>query len=203
MNRKEFVEYTLFKFEDDLFFELKELFIKRELISFNFYSFDFITKELFAEKLLDYFEKVEINTSKSFEKLLEAYASNLDSVISGKVAKEHKPNKKNPVHILPRARRYYDKAISMKKIGDMQSLVDFSRIMMCLYMEIMSKNGEEIDEINYAFECLDINKIIDSLQKEQNNLLKLQKFNLKNPYGDDFFTFVLVTIVYYHIKNNG
>ncbi len=201
MNRKEFIDSTILKFEDDIFSELKEFFINQDYISFSFYSLNSISKELFAEKLLDYLEKVEINTSKPFDKLIEKYISNLDSVIGNRIAKEHKPGKKKPIHILPRARKYYNKAIAMKKDVTFQVLIDYSRIMMCLYTEIIKANDKEITEINYASECLNIKDITEAMKKEQNSLIKSSKFSLKDSYNDDFCTFVLMTVMYYYIKN--
>jgi hypothetical protein len=201
MERKEFIENTVLKFEDDIFSELKEFTINQGYINFSFYSLNSISRELFAEKLLDYFEKVEINTSKNFDKLLEKYISNIDSIVSGKIAKEQKANKKNPVHYIPRARKYYNKAASLKKNVTMQSLVDYSRIMMCLYTEIINTEEKEISDINYASECLNLKDIIDAMKKEQNPLIKSSKFNLKDSYGDDFYTLIMITIIYFHIKN--
>ena len=201
MERKEFIENTILKFEDDIFSELKEFIINQGYISFSFYSLNSISRELFAEKLLDYFEKVEINTSKNFDKLIEKYISNIDSIVSGKIAKEQKANKKNPVHYVPRARKYYNKAASLKKNVTMQSLVDYSRIMMCLYIEIINTEEKEISDINYASECLNLKDIIDAMKKEQNPLIKSSKFNLKDSYGDDFYTLIMITIIYFHIKN--
>lgn len=201
MERKEFIENTILKFEDDIFSELKEFIINQGYISFSFYSLNSISRELFAEKLLDYFEKVEINTSKNFDKLLEKYISNIDSIVSGKIAKEQKANKKNPVHYIPRARKYYNKAASLKKNVTMQSLVDYSRIMMCLYTEIINTEEKEISDINYASECLNLKDIIDAMKKEQNPLIKSSKFNLKDSYGDDFYTLIMITIIYFHVKN--
>lgn len=201
MERKEFIENTVLKFEDDIFSELKEFIINQGYINFSFYSLNSISRELFAEKLLDYFEKVEINTSKNFDKLLEKYISNIDSIVSGKIAKEQKANKKNPVHYIPRARKYYNKAASLKKNVTMQSLVDYSRIMMCLYTEIINTEEKEISDINYASECLNLKDIIDAMKKEQNPLIKSSKFNLKDSYDDDFYTLIMITIIYFHVKN--
>ena len=201
MERKKFIENTVLKFEDDIFSELKEFIINQGYINFSFYSLNSISRELFAEKLLDYFEKVEINTSKNFDKLLEKYISNIDSIVSGRIAKEQKANKKNPVHYIPRARKYYNKAASLKKNVTMQSLIDYSRIMMCLYTEIINTEEKEISEINFASECLKIKDIIDAMKKEQNPLIKSSKFNLKDSYGDDFYTLIMITIIYFHVKN--
>lgn len=201
MERKEFIENTVLKFEDDIFSELKEFIINQSYINFSFYSLNSISRELFAEKLLDYFEKVEINTSKTFDKLIEKYISNIDSIVSGRIAKEQKANKKNPVHYIPRARKYYNKAASLKKNVTMQSLIDYSRIMMCLYTEIINTEEKEISEINFASECLKIKDIIDAMKKEQNPLIKSSKFNLKDSYGDDFYTLIMITIIYFHVKN--
>jgi hypothetical protein len=70
---------------------------------------------------------------------------------------------------------------------------------MCLYTEIIKSGDKEITELDYSIESIDIEKILDSLAKEQNNLLKKQKFDTKNHYDDDFCTFIFLIIMYYHI----
>lgn len=202
MNRQEFIENTILQLNEELFEEMRDLFINERYISFSFFAPEEITKAVFAEKIYDYFEKTEICDSKTFERLVEKYMMNFDSVIGGKIAKEHKPTKRNPVHILPRARKYYDKADSLKKDIDLQKLVDFSRIMMCLYTEIIKSGDKEITELDYSIESIDIERILESLAKEQNNLLKKQKFDTKNHYDDDFCTFIFLIVMYYHIRNN-
>ena len=201
MERQEFIENTILQLDKELFEEMRDFFINERYISFSFFAPEEISKAVFAEKIYDYFEKTEICDSKTFERLVEKYMLNFDSVISGKIAKEHKPTKRNPVHILPRARKYYDKADSLKKDIDLQRLVDFSRIMMCIYTEIIKSGDKEITELDYSIESIDIEKILDSLAKEQNNLLKKQKFDTKNHYDDDFCTFIFLIIMYYHIRN--
>ena len=126
-----------------------------------------VSKEIFAEKLYDYFEKVEINTSKSFDKLIDKYMSNIDSLVSGKVAKAHRANKKNPHPIVPRARKYYEKADERRKEKTLENLVDFSRIMMCLYTAIIKNDKKEITDMNYSSDCLYIETIVDAMENEQ------------------------------------
>ncbi len=202
MNAKEFVANTILKFDDDIFARMREFFVNNGYISFAFCSLDSVSKEQFADKLCDYFEKVEIRNSKTFDKLIDKFITGLDFVIGFRVAKEQKPSKKNPVHFIPRARKYYDKACEIKKTRCHQSLVDYSRIMMCLYAEIIKTNGKEITEINYASECLNLESIVESMKAEQNRFQKTPKFNLKESLNEDTCSFVLLAVLYFYIKNN-
>ncbi len=202
MEKKEFIKKTILNFEEDLFSDVKDRFATKDYITFSFCSMNFVSREIFSEKLYDYFEKVEINTSKSFDKLLEKYMSNMDSLVSGKIAKAQKANKKNPNPIVPRARKYYDKADERRKEKSFDNLIDFSRIMMCLYTAIIKNDKKEITDMNYSSDCLDIETIVDAMEKEQAVIGKAAKFNLKDFYDDDDFTFILLTVIYYYIKNN-
>lgn len=202
MDKKELIKNTLLNFEEDLFSEIKEFFAAKDYISFSFCSMSSVSKEIFAEKLYDYFEKVEINTSKSFDKLIDKYMSNIDSIVSGKVAKAHRANKKNPHPIVPRARKYYEKADERRKEKTLENLVDFSRIMMCLYTAIIKNDKKEITDMNYSSDCLYIETIVDAMKNEQAVLGKSAKFNLKDFYDDDDFTFILLSLIYFYIKNN-
>ena len=202
MDRKEFIEGTILKFEDDIFSELKEFFATKDYISFSFCSLNCVSKDIFAEKLYDYFEKVELNTSKSFDKLVEKYMSNMDSIISGKVAKAHRANKKNPHPIVPRARKYYEKADERRQEKSFENLIDFSRIIMCLYTAIMKNNKQEITDMSYSTDCLDLESIINSMENEKAVIGKSAKFDLSDFYDDDDFTFILLSLIYFYIKNN-
>lgn len=202
MKRQDFIKNTILKLDDDLFVKLKEHILKEKYMVFSFHNSESISKKIFAEKLSDYFEKVSINQSKPFDKLIDKYMSNIDSVVGGKIAKSQKPNKKNPNPIIPRARKYYDKIIGFSKEPNLQNIVDYSRIMMCLYTEIIKNDGKEISDMEYSSECLDINQIIDSLKKEQNGVLKHPKFDLASSYSIDICSFVILIIMFYHIKNN-
>ena len=52
-----------------------------EYLSFSIISDEDISKAVLAEKLCDYFEKLELKTGKDFDKQLDAYIKDLDSIL--------------------------------------------------------------------------------------------------------------------------
>ena len=74
-----------------------------------------MTVPVLAEKLCDYFEKIELKMGKPFEKVVEKYTADLDSVVGDRIAKEPKPRKNKPTPPTPRARKYYEKACFLRK----------------------------------------------------------------------------------------
>ncbi len=177
-------------------------------IWFSFISTNEISQTVMAEKLCDYFEKAELNTGKPFEKLVDKYFSNLDSIVSGRVAKTPQQTKKDSTPPpVPRARKYYDKAQEIRKRSLKTSvMIDYTRIMMCLYAEIIANGGKEIRDLDYAVDSLKIADIIASMQKEQNvlpfNVAAIKKFDSADPYSADVVTFVLAITLLYKIVDN-
>lgn len=201
MDRKEFVDNTILQLNKDLFIELRNFLIEEKYVSFLFFNDDNISKELLAEKLCDYFEKVEISTFKSFDRILDKYISNLDYVVSGKIAKTPKQKKKEPTPDVPRARKFYEKITSNKKQLNIQSVIDYTRIMLCLYSAIIENDYKEIDDFDYSFCSINIGKIIDSLKCEHAGLKKSPKFDISKPYDTDRCTFIILISVYYYMKS--
>ena len=74
--------------------------------------------------------------------------------------------------------------------------------MMCLYVSIIKNEGNVINDFDYSTDCLNITQIINSLRKEQNGLVKNLRFDLKDRYDTDRCTFIIIIIMFYHIKNN-
>lgn len=206
METKEFIESTIKNLNDEIFLSLKRKLLG-EYISFNFYEDDDVTKELFAEKLCDYFEKLEIKTKSKFENMLKTYIANWDNLIGKRIAKTPSTKKNEPPAPVPRARKYYDKIQEIKKSRELTlvQVVDYSRIAMCLYTAIVEADYAEISNFDYSVNCLDISKIISAMKDEKGIGIPIGKkalFDLTDLYCEDTATFILSIIVYYYIKNN-
>lgn len=177
-----------------------------EFLSFSVIQENEISKIVLAEKVCDYFEKLELKTGKNFEKHVEFYMSNIDAIVGRRIAKAPQPTKKDATPIeTPRARQYYNKALSIKNTRSLspRQLKDYSRFMFCLYAEIINNKYKEIDNLNYSITCLDPDVIINSMKIEPDIdlpvLNKKRKFDIKNLYCSDTCTFIIALIVLYKL----
>ena len=113
MDKKELLKNTILSLDSDSFFEFKTYFFS-EFFEFNFLDDSEVTRDIFAEKLYDYFEKVELSNNKDFSTLLQKFMQSLDDKVSKYIEKS--PRKKNAeIEDIPRARKYYNKIIEYKK----------------------------------------------------------------------------------------
>ena len=203
MEYRDLVKTTVLDMDQDIFLMLQKALVG-EYLSFSIIDAEEITKEILAEKLCDYFEKLELKTGKAFEKHLDAYIGNIEIIVGGKVAKAPQPKKKDatPV-VVPRARKYYEKAMNVKNTRSItvRQLKDYTRIMMCLYAAIIKNNNKEIENLDYSASCIDPDAIITSMKNEQDMLLKLKKpkFDIKELYCSDTCTFIIAIIALYAI----
>lgn len=202
MSCSAFLKETVMSLEDDLFIELRDILIDNYLTMFLLPKED-LTPPALAEKLCDYFEKIELKTGKTFLKTVEKYTADLDSVIREKIAKEPKPKKGLPAPPIPRARKYYDRASGMKKqtSDSYCELLDYTRIMLCLYNAIQNSENKEIDDFDLSISKLNLTAITEALLKEPAALGKKMKFDTKESYGSDRSTFILLIILYYYMKS--
>lgn len=203
MEYRDLVKTTVLDMDQDIFEMLKKALVG-EYLSFSIIDAEEITKEILAEKICDYFEKLELKTGKAFEKHLDAYIGNVESIVGGRVAKAPQQKKKDAAPIVvPRARKYYEKAMNVKNTRSItvRQLKDYTRIMMCLYVAIIKNNYKEIDNMDYSAACIDPDAIISSMKNEQDMLLKLKKpkFDIKELYCSDTCTFIIAIIVLYAI----
>ena len=206
MTYQEYVKATVLKMDQEIFEMLKTALVGEYL---NFFVIDAsgITKEILSEKLCDYFEKLELKPEKlelkpkNFDKYLEGYISDLDEVVGNRIAKPPRAKKKdsNPA-VIPRARKFYDKAMNVKntRVLTDRQLLDYTRIMLCLYSEIIKNNYAEISNMNYSVSSIDPDVIITSMKKEEDKLKK-PKFNIKDLYCQDTCTFIIAMINMYKI----
>lgn len=179
-----------------------------EYISFSVISDEEVTKEELAEKLCDYFEKLEIKTQKTFDKQIETYIKDVDSIVESRIKKTPQQKKNDPTPVvIPRARKYYDKAIGIKTRRSIstRNLIDYSRVMFCLYTEIMKNQYREIDDLVFSVSCLHPDSIIESMKNEQDTVVvkfKKPRFDIKALYSSDTCTFIIAIILLYKIVDD-
>ena len=147
-------------------------------------------------------------TGKKFEDLLKNYMAELDSLVEPHVAKIPQSKKNEPAPITPRSRKYYEKALEIKKtLKGLSELTDYSRIMLCLYAAILNSSEERIKNMDFALTCLIPNVIIAGLKNERESVLFGKKnpkprFDTSDPYATDCSFFVIVIIMLYAIIGN-
>lgn len=208
MDYSEFVKSTVYSFQSDVFDQIKTVLIP-EYLSFSIISEDGITPAILSEKICDYFEKLELKTGKSFDKYVESYLKDLDSIVERRIAKTPQPKKNDPTPVvIPRARKYYEKAVSLKKARTLATgvLVDYTRIMLCLYTAIIKSGFKEIGNFDFSSACINPLDIIAAMKNEQEPVAikigKKQKFDIKDLYCSDTCTFMLTIVLAYKILND-
>ena len=196
MERLDFVRIVSESLNEKLFVEMKDELLEKYV---PLYATDrgIYTQAFFTEKICDYFKKVELNTSKNFNKLFEQYVSDIYSLVDNRI----RIQKNNPT----RAQRYHKKAAELRKNRKTQEnwWADFSRIIMCLYVATIKTKDEKIDDFEYSLKALDVREVVQAVQKEKEGpLLKWAKFDIKEPYELDRCTFVILIMVLYYLKGN-
>ena len=196
MERLDFVKTVNDSLNEELFVEMKDALLEK-YVPLYATSKDIYNQGFFTEKICDYFKKVEINTGKSFNKLFEQYISDIFSLVDNRI----KYQKNNPT----RAQKYHRKAADLKKNrqGQEKWWVDFSRIILCLYVATAEKKGEKIDDFEFSLDAINVDDVLQAVQKEkEGQLLKWAKFDTKKPYESDRCTFVILIMVLYYLKSN-
>ena len=195
---------TVLEMNQETFLRWKDSLVG-QYIAFSVIAPEEIDQAIMAEKLCDFFEKAELKNGKSFEKLVEVYFSNLDAIVAGRVVKAPQQRKKDEAPLpIPRTRKYYEKAQEIRKSKlNLTRIIDYSRIMMCLYAAIIKNKGKEIQNFDFATSSLKIGDIILAMKEEQDtlpfNVLKKKKFDGIEPYGMDAVTFILAITLLYKI----
>ena len=204
MDYSEFIKTTVNTLKPDTYDQIKQILIP-EYLTFSIIPEEEITLGIVSEKLCDYFEKLDLKTGKSFDKYVESYLKDLDSIVERRIEKTPQPKKNDttPV-IVPRARKYYEKAVSLKKTRTLSTsnLVDYTRIMLCLYTAIIKNGFKEIGNFDFSSDCLNPLDIIDAMKNEQVKIGKKSKFDIKELYCSDTCTFILTIVIIYKIIND-
>ena len=202
MNTNDFIKETILKFDPDTFIDFKNYLIKGKWLTFSFLNDEEITNTVLAEKVYDEIDKYLIKSARSFNTGVIRYMDELDSIIGKRIAKEPKHKKNEAAPPVPRARKYYDKVISNKPKKEFSTagLLDYTRIMLCLYMAIINNGFQEIEDFDYSVSCLDLNTIITFMLQEQDKILHKNKYNPKDNNSEDSFVFIMTLILFFYIK---
>lgn len=200
----DFVVETIGSLGNDKFEMLKKALIG-EYLSFSIIREDKVSKEELSEKVCDYFEKMVLKSGKNFDKLIESYTKGIDYVVSNKIAKPTQSKKNKSVQEdIPRARKYYEKALTIKNSRNLstRNLIDYSRLIFCLYMEIIKNNYSVIDNFDFSANVLKPHVIINGMKmKEDFRIVKKKYFNIKELYSNDTCTFIIAVIILHTIIN--
>ncbi|WP_024865681.1 hypothetical protein [Butyrivibrio sp. FCS014] len=209
MEIKDFVKETVNEIKSEQFMALKEKLLGEYLV-FTFVPEEKITQDIFSEKVCDYFEKLELKIGSSFDKIFQKYVSDWDDIVKRLIPKEPATKKGTVPLPTPRPRKYYERAIEIKNSRSMtiKQKMDYSRIMMCLYMaSIDNAEEKEIDDFEFSPTCLKLDRIITAMKAEKPGGLNLPigkktMFDLSELYCTDTATFILTMIMFYYIKSN-
>lgn len=200
----DFVVETIGSLENDKFEMLKKALIG-EYLSFSIIQEDKVSKEELSEKVCDYFEKMILKSGKNFDKRIESYTKGIDYVVSNKIAKPTQSKKNKSVQEdIPRAGKYYEKALTIKNSRNLstRNLIDYSRLIFCLYMEIIKNNYSVIDNFDFSANVLKPDVIINGMKmKEDFRIVKKKYFNIKELYSIDTCTFIIAIIILHTIIN--
>lgn len=198
MNSIDFVKQTIQIFNEDNFNSFKKK-MSGKYIMFHILEEDEITRNVFLEKVIEYIEKVEIQSDKLFDKHLKTYINDIGSLVKNNLINDS------------RAKQYYECFCKKVNIEDMgiQELGDYSRVILCLYSKIIKENHNDITNFDLSFDNVDLNAILSAMKEERVpevdlgvfNLGRKSKFNTDNVYGEDAFTFFLIIVFYYYLKN--
>ncbi len=197
----DFVKATICNLSQSMFEELKQLLLGEYLL-FAIIEHNDVTKDILSEKVCDYFKTLEIKTGKVFEKHIESYLKNMDCIVEPHISKapQAKKGDTTPV-VVPRSRKYYEKVINTKEIKDpsITQLVDYTRIMMCLYTAVIKNEGKTIDNFDYAADCLIVKSIVDAMKNEEVPGViprsKKKRFDTKEPYSEDVCTLIMSILI--------
>ena len=217
MDYKQLVNSTINRMDQPSFDAVKKALVG-EYLSFSIISEYNITREILSEKVCDYFEKfglksvlpvekqVDKQIDSQFNGQIENYLRTWDSIVNPKVRLTPRPRKNGQAPAEPRARKYYDKAWSIKssRVLSVRNLIDYSRIMMCLYVAIVENKYKAIEDFDFSIDKLVPDKIIDDLKRYKVEIgpIRNNRFNLEELYCPDTCFFILVIIVLYTILND-
>ena len=205
MTNKEFLD-DLFNSLDDRSFELLKKKIVGEYLEFTYINDDDINRNALSEKILDYFETLEIKSGDSTNVILQKYMSNMKNLVSAKIVRLPRGKKQESDASIPRARRYYEYAKTIRYSKDItfSQRVDFVRIILCLYMAIINDNREYIDDFDLSVDAIHIDRVLKAMKAEKTDARVGKKimFDLSSKYSIDFCTMILTIMFYVYIKNS-
>lgn len=206
MEIKDFISGTVNNLDARYYEYLREK-LTGEYLTFSFIEEEKIAQDVFCEKLVDYFEKVEIKTGDKFAKIITKYVADLDEVVKRYIPKEPSAKKGEPVPPTPRSIKYYKHALEIKGSRNLtiKQVEDYSRIMLSLYMGAIKAGMKEVVDYEFSTEGLNLEKIVSVLKAEKSGIAfpigKKTMFHLEDLYCTDTVIFIITMIMFCHIKN--
>lgn len=205
MDRKEFITQTVGGLTQEAFVSLRNILLDDSFIPLGMTQAEKMGWGCFEEKLYDHFEKVELTSGRSFERLAQAYIEALDAVVAPRVAQSHQSIKDDEtVIMIPLARKYYNETVSAVNVEkpDMQQLTEYTRRMMCLYTAYLNNRGKEIYNLEDDASVLSAEKLMSALAKEKVTGFsgkKKNRFNLKVRFSVDRCIFIMAYMLIYSV----
>ena len=194
MKPREFVESTWLDYSD-----VTSDCVLMDLNAYIKFQFmDHITKEVMAEKLYDHFMMVELKNNCDFNKLVKSYYKSINEIVGPQIETSKQKT---------RAQKYYEKAVTISKSKEVnfQDLMDYTRIMMCLYMAVTKNQSKLISDFDLSKECLDMDTILTFIHRETVLALGINKrkprFDFHNPYSMDSCFLLILTLLLYKLKD--
>ena len=207
MKAVEFVKETVCSLDQETFEKCREMLL-REYIPFSIIDCEAVNSDILAEKLCDIFDTMERLLFKDFNKFIATFINELDELIEPGIASapQAKKGDKTPV-VIPRARKYYQKAIRIKDVEepDFEQIIDYSRIMFCLYTAEKINEGTPIFNFEFSADCLDPEQIIEAMKNEEKSGVlsrsKKKCFNTKELYSKDTCTMIISVLLVWSLIN--
>lgn len=203
----------ILKIDVKLFEEMKTLLLGR-YIDFSIIDNDKVTREMLCEKLCDTFEKTLIKTNRTFESLMNYYLDSMNDMVDGHLPKVsiRKDSKGKEIFEDSRALKYYHHVQQIRKAKEFQfvHLEDYTRIILCLYAEIIKKKWRDIFDFDFSFENVKCQMVINALESEKVKetdifTFKFEKlckrFKTEDRYSRDSFIIVMVVVMFYYLKD--
>lgn len=193
MEVQELIENTWLEFDD----------VTRDCVLLdlnNFIEFKSMkepSREGIAEKLYDHFEKVELKNKADFNKLIKWYFKKINEILEYRIE-----NAGPKTH----AQKYYERAVSISKSKQVsfQDIVDYTRIMMSLYMEAVKNQTESICDFDLSKDWLDLDLILTNIREETIPLEGLNRrihcFDTTDLYGYDSNILLILTLLLYKLN---
>lgn len=193
MEVQELIENTWLEFDD----------VTRDCVLLdlnNFIEFKSMKEpsmEGIAEKLYDHFEKVELKNKANFNKLIKWYFKKINEILEYRI-EDAEPK--------THAQKYYERAISISKSKQVffQDVVDYTRIMMTLYVEAIKNQTESICDFDLSKDWLDLDLILTNIREETIPLEGLNRrihcFDTTDLYGYDSNILLILTLLLYKLN---
>lgn len=194
MKPREFVESTWLDYSD----VIRDCVLMDLNAYIKFQFMDHIIKEVMAEKLYDHFMMVELKNNCDLNKLVKSYYKSINEIVGPQIETSKQKT---------RAQKYYEKAVTISKSKEVnfQDLMDYTRIMMCLYMAVTKNQSKLICDFDLSKECLDMDTIPTFIRRETVPTLGINKrkprFDFHNPYGMDPCILLILTLLLYKLKD--